>query len=47
MIIYGVFYDGDNGEELQNLYRTFERAQASIDARKSPSDFFITEMAVY
>jgi hypothetical protein len=47
MIIYGVFYDGDNGEELQNLYRTHEKAQAYLDSRKNPSEFFITEMAVY
>lgn len=47
MIIYGVWYDGDNGEELQNLYRTPERAQEYIDSRKNPIDFFMTEMRVY
>jgi hypothetical protein len=47
MIIYGVFWDGTWGEELQNLYRTPERAQAYIDSRKSPSEYFMTEMTVY
>jgi hypothetical protein len=48
MIIYGVFYDGgDYGEELQNLYMSKTDAEAYIESRNDPNEFFVTEMRVY
>jgi hypothetical protein len=47
MIIYGVWYDGDDGEELQNLYFSVADAHAYIDTRSNPDNFFVTDMRVY
>lgn len=47
MIIYGVFYDGPRDEELQNLYASKTDAEAYIESRNNPDDFFVTEMRVY
>jgi hypothetical protein len=47
MIIYGVWYDGRNGEELQNLYMSEKDAQAYVESRRNPDNFFVTDMRVY
>ena len=47
MFIYGVFFDGPREEELQNLYMSKTDAEAYIESRNNPDDFFVTEMRVY